>query len=146
LFYSRELIESSLRYADVLKMNDEELRTLADLFSLSGDEATILDHLAKSHDLKLIAITKGETGSLIYSEGECSAHPGFDAEVVDSVGAGDAFTAALVLGILCAHDLDAISDHANRVAAFVCSQPGATPEIPEELGLRDRLVRCRSPH
>jgi fructokinase len=52
---------------------------------------------------------------------------------VDSVGAGDAFTAALVIGLLHSRGLDEINEHANRVAAFVCEQHGATPDLPDEL-------------
>jgi fructokinase len=52
---------------------------------------------------------------------------------VDTVGAGDAFAAALVAGMLAGFDLDRINDHANRVASFVCSRPGATPVLPSDL-------------
>ena len=58
---------------------------------------------------------------------------GFSVEVRDTVGAGDAFTAAMTLGLLLGHDVDRINEHACRVAAFVCSQDGAVPELPDEL-------------
>jgi fructokinase len=58
------------------------------------------------------------------------------AEVADTVGAGDAFTAALLVGILAGRALDEVNERANAVASYVCSQPGATPPIPAELSLQ----------
>ena len=76
------------------------------------------------------ACTRGARGSVLYSEGRWSEHPGLPANVVDTMGAGDSFTAALTLGLLAGWDLDRINETANAVAAFVCSQPGATPPLP----------------
>ena len=132
-FYSKELIESSLDLANVLKLNDEELAVIASLLSLSGDESTLLAEIAGKHRLYMVALTRGDKGSILYSDGQISIHPGYKVEVVDTVGAGDAFTASLALSVLSGQDLDAINDHANRVAAFVCSKHGATPQLPDEL-------------
>ena len=70
-------------------------------------------------------------------EGSCAAsrhdHPGVSGPVADTVGAGDAFAAALVAGLLDGHDLDRINFFANRLAAYVCSQAGAMPPIPQAL-------------
>jgi len=60
-------------------------------------------------------------------------HPGLTIKVQDTVGAGDAFTATLVIGLLQGIDLEIINQHANRVAAYVCSQSGAVPSLPPEL-------------
>jgi fructokinase len=81
----------------------------------------------------LVALTRGAKGSLLLAAGEydeCESPP---AEVVDTVGAGDAFTAALITGFLRELPLTTINRHANAVASYVCSQPGATPALPPSL-------------
>ena len=79
------------------------------------------------------AISELADGSLLVSKDEISDHPGCASDAVNSVGAGDSFTAALCMGLLKGNPLDAISEHANRVAAFVCSQDSATPVLPKQL-------------
>jgi fructokinase len=83
--------------------------------------------LLSSYDLHLVCITRGTNGSLLVSADQCSEHPGFKVKVADTVGAGDAFTAALVHGYLRGTPLEQINETANRVGAWVASQPGATP-------------------
>lgn len=134
-FYSPEIIEASLQLANVLKLNDEELPIVADMLATAGDEAAVLSKLAKRYNLRLIALSRGDKGSLFLSKGQTSSHNGCPVVVADTVGAGDAFTAALAMGMLRNHTLDRINDHANCVASFVCSQAGATPELPDELRL-----------
>jgi len=132
-FYSTEVIEWSLEACNVLKLNEEELQVLAHLLSMEGDELQLLDHLNRSFNLGLTALTKGEGGSLLYSRERMSIHKGYKTGVVDTVGSGDAFTAALALGIVSGSNLDAINDYANRVASVVCSKRGATPPLPKDL-------------
>ena len=131
--YTREIIEKSLAAATVLKLNDSELRVVSRMFSYSGDEPARLAELAAQFELGLVALTRGEKGSVLYSGGRWSIHPGYETRVVDTVGAGDAFAAALVVGMLEGLDLDRINERANRVASYVCSRPGATPELPGDL-------------
>lgn len=132
-FYSKEIIDSSLQLANVFKMNEEELPIVAQLLGFAEDESTALEILTNRYQLHLIAITKGGKGSILYSKGQCSVHAGYPIEVKDTVGAGDAFTAALAVGILKKHKLERINDNANRLAAYVCSQAGAIPPLPNEL-------------
>ena len=129
-FYSKEVIEQSLRLANALKINDEELATVAAMFDLHGDELAQLQQIEERYQLQLVALTRGARGSLLLSRGKISRHEGFPVQVVDTIGAGDAFTAALVMGFLGGQDLDAVHDHASRLAAFVCTQKGATPAHP----------------
>ncbi len=135
-FYSREVIEWSLDACDVLKVNEEELQALAYLLGIEGDESQVLHSLSERLNLKLIALTKGASGSVLYSRQQISVHEGYKTEVVDTVGCGDAFTAALALGMLEGRDLETINDYANRVASFVCSKRSATPPLPEDLKIR----------
>ncbi len=139
-FFSDEIITTSLALANILKINDEELPVLARLFHLSGDVKTQLAELAERFDLKLVALTRGAQGSLFYAQGDYSEFGGFSSHVVDTVGAGDSFTATLVMGLLAGWDLAQINRHANQVAAYVVSQPGATPILPEQLRLTQDLV------
>jgi len=145
-FYSRGLIEQSLQLANVLKLNDYELPTLADMFGLTGFAEHQIKHqiewLAHTFSLRLVALTRGANGSLLYQKdndnnevrwSDCLSRP---VKVVDTVGAGDSFTAAMVLGLLRKMGLDEINTIASEVARYVCSQPGATPALPIEFARR----------
>ncbi len=132
-FYTPEVVRSSLEVADVLKLNDAELPVLAGMLGMTGDETVLLHALRERFDLKLVVYTKGARGSRLISAREDQVHPGCRVAVVDTVGAGDAFTAAVVVGSLRGMRLDRIQDLASRIAAFVCSQPGAVPRLPMEL-------------
>jgi len=129
-FYSREILETSLRHANIFKLSDEELPTLAGFFDLSGEVLEQLQALRQMFDLRLVAYTRGGEGSLLVTANETSDHPGFPTEVIDTVGAGDSFTAALCMGLLQNLPLAEINRHACQVASFVCSQSGATPQLP----------------
>jgi len=132
-FYSREILESSLALANVLKVNDAELPILGMLVGTSDSPRAIIERLADSFGLKVIAYTRGEHGSLLWADGRWSDHPGIPTQVVDTVGAGDAFTAAMTLGLLVGWDLDTVNQNANAVASEVASHPGATSPISETL-------------
>jgi len=126
-FYSMDVLAESMKLATIVKLNHEELPKIMRLFKLqtSGEEASARQLL--SHEVKLVCVTRGSRGSLLVSADECSEHPGFKVKVVDTVGAGDAFTAALVHGYLRGTSLAQINETANRVGAWVASQSGATP-------------------
>ncbi|WP_165224483.1 carbohydrate kinase family protein [Aquisphaera insulae] len=132
-FIDRDVIEESLRLANALKLNDQELPALATMFGLPGGTREVITALADRFGLSLVALTRGPAGSLLMSGGFWSDHPGVSVTVSDTVGAGDAFTAALVVGLLAGRSLDAINEHASKVAAYVCSQPGGTPALPDDL-------------
>jgi fructokinase len=129
-FFSDSIILESLALANVLKLNEDELQVLAPLCDLRGTPTNMLQQLTRRYDLELAALTRGAAGALLVRGEQVSEHPGVPTRVVDTVGAGDAFTAAMVVGLLARRDLAAINEHACRLAAFVCSCPGATPEIP----------------
>jgi len=143
-YFSREVLEQSLRLANVLKLNDSELPILADLFSLTGTVRQQIEKLAQQFGLKLVALTRGPEGSLLYRANQWSDRPAVPVEVSDTVGAGDAFTAALVLGLLKGMDLEEINALAGEVARHVCSCAGATPPLPQRI--RDRFITGNSAH
>jgi fructokinase len=122
----------------LLKLNDAELPVLAGMFGLKGSTESQITHLASLFDLRLVAYTKGADGSLLFQNGHWSAAGSKCVEVADTVGAGDAFTAALVLGLLHELDLQEVHELASETAGFVCSRSGATPELPRHL--RERFA------
>jgi len=132
-FFSKEIILKTLELSDILKLSDEELPVIADMLGLGGSETAIVSQLADTCRLRMVALTRGPKGSLLYAGGESCNHPGFRTEIADTVGAGDAFAAAITLGLLHGKTLDEINEFANRLASFVCSRPGATPQLPDSL-------------
>jgi fructokinase len=134
-FVDRDVIERSLGLANALKLNDLELPALAAMFGLPSDTRAAMSAIAHRFGLSLVALTRGPVGSLLLADGAWSDHPGVPVDVSDTIGAGDAFTATLVVGRLAGRPLDAINRHANEVAAFVCSHPGGTPVLPDTLKL-----------
>jgi fructokinase len=132
-YFTMEVIEQSLRLANVLKLNDAELPILAGLFGLTGSVQDQIQHLAKRYSLQLVALTRGPAGSLLFQGGEWSDCPSIPITIVDTVGAGDAFTATLVMGLLHKMKLNDINALADEVARFVCSCHGATPPLPKQI-------------
>jgi len=131
-FFSREIIFQSLELSTILKLNDDELPVVAGLLGISGTDEELLMQILKMFDLKLVALTKGAKGSLLLTEKEQSFMEVPKVDIADTVGAGDSFTAILVAGLLQNHDLKKIHKKATQVAAFVCTQKGATPKIPKD--------------
>jgi len=132
-YFSPVLIEESLHLATVLKVNDLELPQLATMFGLTGTDHAQMQQLAQRWQLRAVALTRGERGSALLTEHGWSEHPGVQVTVVDTIGAGDAFTAAMTIGLLSGWALDDVNARANRVAAFVASRAGGTPPLPHEI-------------
>ena len=132
-FYSQDVIETSLSLANVLKLNVNELSVVKKLLRLNGDEKKILNELSRKYSLNLIALTRGREGSILFTEGKTSNHEGHKINVEDTVGAGDAFVAGLVTGMLRGYELDDLHNKANRVASYICSKRGATPSLTNEI-------------
>jgi fructokinase len=140
-FYSGEVIQESLELATVLKMSDEELPQVLNLLGLQADGDPESEWLRLGADrllgefptLEMLAVTRGAHGSLLVRREEWSEHPGFPVKVVDRIGAGDAFTAALTHYMLRGADLATLNEAGNRWGAWVASQSGAMPALPEEV-------------
>jgi fructokinase len=112
--------------------NDEELPVAAAICGLAGTDREVLKTLRERFGLRLTALTRGERGALLLSASGFAECEGFAVHVEDTVGAGDAFTAAMTMGRLRGRDLDVIVRQACHVASFVCTQSGATPHLPDE--------------
>ncbi len=130
-FYSPEVIEFGLAHSSLLKLNHEELSVVAQLFEW-GTPEDALKQILDRYPIKLIAVTLGEKGcELVTREGKIRAAAP-RVKCVDAVGAGDAFSAALVMGLLADLPLENIAEKANRTGAYVASQPGAMASLPAE--------------
>jgi fructokinase len=133
-FFDAETIHISLQTASAVKLNEEELPRVAELCQIDGSTPRqMLKELVTRYDLRLAALTCGAEGALLIAGDEESTCPAVPARVVDTVGAGDAFTATLVPDFLRGLPLDEINRHANAVASYVCSQPGAVMSLPDHL-------------
>ena len=133
-----EAITEGLELCNILKLNEEELPYLAEWLHLRGSNFEILEQIEKRFSLELVALTLGSGGAVLKSDACMVETHSETVKVVDTVGAGDAFTAALILGLLNNRgtkeeaELQNLVSFANRVAGFVCTQPGATPAFPSE--------------
>lgn len=132
-YYKREDIVYSLEMANVLKLNEDELPLLCAYFGYEGNEEHRLTQLLHDFQLKLIAFTKGEQGSLLITPGERSFCEVPETEVADTVGAGDSFTAILLAAMLRGIPLLKAHGLATEAAAYVCTRNGATPRLPDHL-------------
>ena len=129
-FYSRELLQESLKLSHIAKLNDEELFRVSDLLGLAPrSEEVRARGLLVEYGLQLICVTRGARGSLLVAKDKTVEHRGFNIKVADAVGAGDAFTACLAHHYIRGESLEDISESANRFAAWVATQVGATPPI-----------------
>ena len=133
-YFSPELIRESIEQADILKLSDDELDSVAQAcsISLTSDAATILRDIMKRFELSSVVMTRGAEGALFVSADETVDQPGIPTKVVDTVGAGDSFTAALITGLLQGKDASRLIQDACETASAVCAQSGAIPSaIPE---------------
>ncbi|MFB6279788.1 MAG: carbohydrate kinase [Salinibacter sp.] len=126
-FVDPAVVERSMEAADVVKFNDDELARLQGWFDLpDGLEAAVAD-LADAFGARAVCVTGGSEGAWLWRDGSFWHHPGHEADVVDTVGAGDAFLAALLAGLLADHDGEVVLDRANRLGAYVAAHSGALP-------------------
>lgn len=129
-YFSKSIIEISLQFADILKLNDVELPVLAGFFGLSGDIENQLYQLMNKFNLNFVVYTMGAKGSIVFSETKSSLVEAPEIKVADTVGAGDSFTAVFTSGILLNVPFAEAHKQASHVAAYVCTQKGACPVLP----------------
>ncbi len=140
-FVSAEVIQESLELATVVKMNNDELPQVLQLLGLPAEDASKSENqrngaarlLAEFPSLQMVAITRGGHGSLLVTRDEWSDHPGFPVKVVDAIGAGDAFTAAMTHYMLRSAPLAKLNEAGNRWGGWVASQSGAMPSLPDSV-------------
>ncbi|QEC76058.1 carbohydrate kinase family protein [Mucilaginibacter ginsenosidivorax] len=129
--YTLSTIETLVARADVVKMNEDEANLL-----IGGSSSSLRDQItefrSKYHN-RTICVTRGEHGAIVWHDYEFYESPGCPVKVGDSVGAGDAFLATFVAGLLANHPMQTVVDKACTVGAYVASQRGANPIYPTEL-------------
>ena len=131
-YFSAEIIRDSLSLANVAKLNHDELPIIAEMLAITGDnQLETAKNLREKFGLKFLCVTRGANGSLLISENNFSENAGLKITVKDTIGAGDAFTAAMTHGILRDWKLDEINEFANKVGSFVASNTGAMPDFSE---------------
>ena len=137
-FFTKDIIRDSCQRCNVLKINDEELVAISRLFGYPGidlqDKCWIL--LAK-YNLKMLILTCGTNGSYVFTTGVVSFQETPKVPVADTVGAGDSFTATFTAALLKGKSVPEAHKLAVEVSAYVCTQSGAMPELPQVL--KDKL-------
>ncbi len=136
-FYSSEVIQESLELSTVMKMNDAEVPLVLALLGMPAEENGAPANLrfgaerllAEFPTLDMVAITRGGNGSLLVRRDEWHEHPGFPTKVADTVGAGDAFTAAMTHYLLRGAELPVLNEAGNRWGCWIASQSGAMPAL-----------------
>ena len=144
-FYSADLLRRCCLAADILKMNDAELiiaRTMLGRDRLSEEEFII--ELINTYHMEIICLTRGEEGCILYTAHDRVLSGGYRVQVTDTVGAGDAFSAGLLVKFLEGAHLREMASYANFCGAYVASQHGATPAFSREI-IREFRRKFRHP-
>lgn len=132
-FYTKDVLRDSLNKCNILKLNDEELVTVSRLFGCPDTDFQMACRiLIKEFRLDVLILTCGTNGSYVFTHGGISFQPTPKVEVADTVGAGDSFTAAFISCMIKGCSVTEAHKRAVAVSAYVCSRPGATPELPAE--------------
>ena len=132
-FYNKQVIDNSLTISNILKINDDELSIVSGLFALQGDEEYLCRKLLDTYELDIVAYTCGAKGSYLFGKDNKSYIKTPVVRVKDTIGAGDSFTAALMMSLLNDFDLSECHLLAVDIASFVCENDGAMPEYSSEL-------------
>jgi fructokinase len=138
-FYTQEILSNSIERARIAKLNHDEVPRVMQLFGLEHrDHESSAQRLLSLYNLELVCVTRGPAGSLLVGKDSGCQHAGFPVKVRDTIGAGDAFTAALVHEFLRRSSLDHMNAVANRIGAWVASEAGAMPVLKPD-GMEEML-------
>lgn len=133
-FFTKEIIEDSLHECHILKINDDEILVLNEILGVSlDDEVESCRFFIRKYSLKMVVLTKGTNGSYVVTQDTISFKPTPVVHVIDTVGAGDSFTAAFISSLLNEKSIEEAHSLAVEVSAYVCTQHGAMPVIPTNL-------------
>ena len=124
---NRLVVEDSLKNTQIVKLNDKELIQLAKWFGFPKEIKKSVLTLASEFNCSTVCVTRGEQGAVLWHNKAWTEHNGFKVSVKDTVGAGDAFLASMISGIMAGYTNEVILRNANAVGAYVASKNGATP-------------------
>ncbi|WP_373496980.1 carbohydrate kinase family protein [Aquiflexum sp.] len=130
-FFDFEKIEIMLGFTDILKINEDELEIVADYFGIAPDVNACCKLLTTHFPIKMVCITLGSKGAMIYRDGNIFQHPGYKVTVADTVGSGDAFLAGFTKSYLQWKTPDQTLQFACAMGAFVATKNGGTPKYSE---------------
>lgn len=127
-YYDENIISDSLRLADILKINDEELEVVSRMLCLTGTSEERCRAISREFNLKFVILTMGGDGSKVILEDRVHLSTPGKINIVDTVGAGDSFTAAFMLAYLRGESIEKAHTLATEVSSYVCTKAGAMPE------------------
>ncbi len=131
--YSKEVVDFSLSHTNILKLNEEELLQVADLFNIdSKNEASLIDWIFSKYPSRIILLTRGANGVSVYTHVKREDIAGIQVKVKDTVGAGDAFSAGFLMEYLSSGDVILAAQKGNELGAYVATKSGAVPELDEK--------------
>ncbi|MEA3327334.1 MAG: carbohydrate kinase [Chloroflexota bacterium] len=130
--YSKEVVDFSLNHTDILKLNEEELLQVADLFEIdTKSEASLIDWIFSKYPSKIILLTRGKNGATVFTHNIREDIKGLSVKVKDTVGSGDAFSAGFIMEYLSSGDVTLAAQKGNKLGAYVATKSGAVPELDE---------------
>ncbi len=147
-FFSQDIIASSLQFTDVLKVSEEELLTVAEMFELPREPVPFARAVIERFIIGTVVLTRGSRGCMIVTATDTADFAGVETAVVDSVGAGDAFMAAMTRCLLGGIDIHQANILSCRIASMTCTHFGATPSLPEDIieDFKQALVAANPEH
>ncbi len=126
-FINRSIVEASLSMADVVKLNEDELRQMSAWFDLPDAPEAALTTVSSRFNCRVACLTRGSRGGILLRDERCTEHAGYQVKVQDTIGAGDAFLAALLVGLLSGYSDGDLLEVANRLGAYVATVSGGAP-------------------
>jgi fructokinase len=138
-FYSKELVGELLGLAHCVKMNDDELDIICDWFGIEGGQNERMVHIKSHFEMDRLLVTRGAAGAVTLGDEGFCAHNGYQVQVVDTIGSGDAFLAGYLTQMLNESDEETCLDFGCKLGAYVATQRGGTPEgiTTHELSIRN---------
>lgn len=127
-FNSREVVEQLLLKADIAKLNDDELKVISGWYSKKSDEKDLIKWFAEKYHCKIVCVTRGASGAIVFDQGKIFEHPGYKVNVIDTVGSGDAFLAGFLAMYLSGELISKSLDYACATGALIATKTGGTPE------------------
>ena len=127
-YYTKEILQQALAKTDILKLNQEEVKVLNKLFlSVEASQEKLIAYLLEKFSLEVVCVTLGSQGCQVYTESRKKLLPGVKVSTVDTVGAGDAFSAGFIYYFLETGDYFRAAEFGNFLGGLTASCRSAVP-------------------